>query len=352
MRARVVFIISALAILLISLWWRSVSIRSSTSNSTSGAIASTLPASMPAPASADFGPTKVKAHNLLLRKGPNFRVYIRWLRGELVRTRREIDPSFDDPESFFINVRTGVLRANIGDLNQYLNTIQNSPIRNVALSGDGNQFKLKATVHKIIPLPVELTGTIMAAPDNRIQMHIAKINVLRVPLKGLLGRMNVTPEGLFRSNGTPGVTVSGDDIFLDTQKLLPPPHLRGQLTAVRIVNPDLEETYGNAENAVTEFEQWRNFLQLSGGTIDFGKLTMRHVDLIMIDISNDAWFDLDLAHYQEQLVNGYTHMTPEAGLQIFMPDLDELPHTKANQRISMEWLKNRNAPPPADVAAK
>ncbi len=44
----------------------------------------------------------------------------------------------------------------------------------------------------------------------------------------------------------------------------------------------------------------------------------------MIDISNDPWFDLDLANYQNQLVYGYTHMTPEAGLQIFMPDLRQL----------------------------
>jgi hypothetical protein len=75
---------------------------------------------------------------------------------------------------------------------------------------------------------------------------------------------------------------------------------------------------------------------------------VHHVDLIMIDISNDAWFDLDLTHYQEQLVNGYTRMTSQAGLRIFMPDLDELPHTKINQDISMEWLRNRNIRPPTD----
>jgi hypothetical protein len=79
---------------------------------------------------------------------------------------------------------------------------------------------------------------------------------------------------------------------------------------------------------------------------------MRHVDLIMVDPSNDAWFDLDLAHYQEQLVNGYTRMTPQAGLQIFMPDLDRIPHDKANQNIGMEWLKNRNAPPPHEITSR
>jgi len=32
-------------------------------------------------------------------------------------------------------------------------------------------------------------------------------------------------------------------------------------------------------------------MQLQGGTIDFGKLTMRHVDLMMVDLSKNAWFD-------------------------------------------------------------
>src|SRR6185312_6053584 len=45
----------------------------------------------------DLAPTAVYAHNLLLHKGPDFRIYVRWLSGHLVRTRRNVNPSFDDP---------------------------------------------------------------------------------------------------------------------------------------------------------------------------------------------------------------------------------------------------------------
>jgi hypothetical protein len=145
------------------------------------------------------------------------------------------------------------------------------------------------------------------------------------------------------------VEVTENDITFDPQTLLPPPRIRGRLTAIRVANPDLEEVYGDAQQDVERTEEWRNFLRLRNGTIDFGKLTMRHVDLIMIDISKDAWFDIDLAQYQTQLVNGYTHMTPQAGLQIFMPDLRDIPPSKANQSISLEWLKHRDTPPPAAV---
>jgi hypothetical protein len=305
--------------------------------------------------SSESAPTTVYAHNLMLRKGPNFRIYVRWLRGQMIRTHPNVNPSFDDPESFLLDVKTGVIRANIGDISNFLNAsaVAHSPVKDITLSGDGTQVKLRGTLHKIISLPVELIGTIAAVPDNRIQMHVTKLSVLKIPLKGLLGGFHIDISDLFHAHGIPGIQVSGSDIFFDTQKLLPPPHIRGHLTSVSVVNPDLEEIYGNAKDAVTHDEQWRNFLQLSDGTIDFGRLTMQPVDLIMIDISNDAWFDLDLAHYQEQLVNGYTRMTPQAGLQIFMPDLDELRRqNKAPQNISIEWLKNRNIPPPPDVTSK
>jgi hypothetical protein len=39
----------------------------------------------------------------------------------MVRTRRDVNPTFDDPESFFLEVKTGVIRANIGDIGNFLN---------------------------------------------------------------------------------------------------------------------------------------------------------------------------------------------------------------------------------------
>lgn len=352
MRLRAALSISLLLITLALLGWlfirRGNGLASSTTSVTSATASPSVSASRSA--SSDRGPTNVYAHNLMLRKGPDFRVYVRWLRGQMVRTRRDGNPSFDDPESFNLVITNGVLRANIGDIAHFLNSsgVQNSPLRNITLSGDGDQIDLHGTLHKIIPLPIELVGTISVGSNNLIQVHVTKLNVLKVPMKGLLGGFHVTLSDLFHPQGVPGVQVTGNDIVFDTVKLIPPPHIRGQLTSVRVVNPDLEEVYGNAQD-VASVEQWRNFLRLSGGTLDFGKLTMHQVDLVMIDISNDAWFDLDLAHYQNQLINGYTRMTPQAGMQIFMPDLDDLKTNKPPQAISIEWMKNRNLPPPKDI---
>lgn len=353
MRARLAVLIAVPAFFLILVLWHLAS-----SKPAAGPAPPAPSPDMPSAASTagtpEAAPTTVYAHNLMLRKGPDFRIYVRWLRGNMMRTRREVNPTFDDPETFFLDVKSGVIRANIGDIGNFLNAggVADSPLKNVTLLAEGDQIKLKGTLHKLIPLPVELLGSIAATADNRIQLQVTKLSVLKIPLKGLLGGLNISVSDLIQPKGIPGIEVSGNDIFFDTLKLLPPPHIRGQLTKVRVVTPDIEEIFGNGEDTVARVEQWRNFLRLSDGTIDFGKLTMHHVDLIMVDLSDDAWFDLDLNNYQNQLVSGYTRMTPEAGLQIFMPDLDNVPKSKGRQNISLEWLKHRNLPPPPDVTSK
>lgn len=351
MRARRILLILGVIVLVLGVWYFQFTNHATASRSSIGPATSSPTIS--SVAGSDSGLTDVYAHNLMLRKGQGFRVYVRWLRGKIIRVNRGVNPSFDEPDSFVLDIERGVIHTNVGDLTNFLNDVlSKSSLRNIALSGDGDQVKLSGTMHDVVPLPVEMTATISVAPGNRVQLHVTKLSVLKLPLKGLLGDFHLTVSSVFHPGSVPGMEVSGNDVFLDSEELLPPPHIRGKLTSVRIVNPDVEETYGNAQDDVTRVAQWRNFLRLSGGTIDFGKLTMHHVDVIMVDLSNDAWFDLDLAHYQEQLVNGYTRMTPQAGLQIFMPDLDKIPHTKENQNISMEWLKNRNMAPPPDIMAR
>ncbi len=354
MRVRLAILGSVCILSLVFVVWHVRSTRIPSQPTISRTSTDTSPAGASTPSTPESAPTAVYAHNLMLRKGPDFRIYVRWLRGNMVRTRRGTNPNFDDPESFLLEIKSGVIRANIGDIGNFLNTgdVKGSPLKNIKLLAEDDHIKLQGTLHKLISMPVELLGNVAATHDNRIQVHVTKLSVLKIPLKGLLGRLHITVSDLFHRNGMPGVEVSGNDIVFDTLKLLPPPHIHGQLTNVRVVSPDIEEVYGNAEGAVTRVEKWRNFLRLNDGTIDFGKLTMHHVDLTMVDLSDDAWFDLDLNNYQSQLVNGYTRMTPDAGLQIFMPDLDSLPKNKPAQNISLEWLKHRNLPPPPDLTAK
>lgn len=357
MRTRQVAALCLALLVILALWmfWRGRSASGSSQSSAPATSQGTKAAPEPATKkSADLSPTNIYAHNLMLRKGPNFRIYVRWLRGQMARSRKNVNPTFDDPDSFSLYIKTGVIRANIGDIANYLNSgvLGDAPIKDIQLSGNGDEIKMRGRVRKVISLPVELTGTLSVIGENGIQIHVKKVNVLKIPFKGMLNVFHVTASDLFKVRNVPGLEVTENDIRFDTHILLPPPHMSGHLTRVHVVNPDLEEIYGSANEDVERTEEWRNFLRLSGGTIDFGKLTMHNVDLMMIDISKDPWFDLDLANYQEQLVNGYTRMTPQAGLQIFMPDLRDIKNPKKRQDISIEWFKHRNLPPPPDVVKR
>ena len=115
----------------------------------------------------ELTPTRIYAHNLMLRKGPDFRIYIRWLNGEMQRTNKKVNPSFDDPESFVLEVQRGIIHANIGDISHYLNTgaVAGSPLTNISLAGNGDQISVHGTIHKLhIPLPIGLDGTLSPAP--------------------------------------------------------------------------------------------------------------------------------------------------------------------------------------------
>jgi hypothetical protein len=331
-------------------WWRHAKPGSSTGENASSVAASS---SVPPPGAAGLAPTKIYAHNLLLRKGPQFRIYIRWLQGQMDRTRASVEPSFDRPESFVLAIQKGVIHVNLGDIGNFL-IGDGFPLKNAQVRGEGDKLKLTGTVHKLVfSLPVEVLSTVSATQDGRIHLHVDKINVLKIPVKALLGSMHVQIDDIAGSSEVQGVQVSGNDLFLNTTQLLPPPHIRGLLTGVSVAQPDLVLIYGNANNDEAQLAQWHNFLRFEGGTLDFGKLSMHPVDLTLIDASNDPWFDLDLVNYQAQLVNGYSRMTAQQGLEIFMPDVDDLTPKKNGQKsVTMEWLRNRSKGLPADVQFK
>jgi len=295
--------------------------------------------------------TRIHAHNLLLRKGPNFRVYVKWLDGRLVRTYRDINPSFDRPDSFNLDLQTGVIRVNIGDIGQYMNgSLPNSPLKNVALLADGQNLKLTGVVHKLVPLPVQVIASVSVAPDDRVRVHIIRIDVLKMPVKRILGLLHVSTADLVR-NDIDGVEIDGNDLLLDTHKLLPPPHIRGRLTHVSVDSPDIQVVYGDAADNIERVELWRNFFSLEGGAIDFANLSMHPVKIIMIDISSNPWFDLDLVNYRDQFASGYTRITADAGLQIFIPDRRDVRSKPAMQNDSIQWFKDRNIPPPPQIVA-
>lgn len=348
---RIAVALGATAIIVLSLifFWRTTSKHLPSAPRPPTAMETPSPAT-PHSTASKHSEVHIHAHNLLLRKGSEFRVYVRWLAGALKRTRAGV-PSFDQPDSFDLHIDDGVIRANIGDIGNYLNTAaQDSPLKHVSLVADGTNLKLTGEVHKVVTLPVQVIASVAAAPDGRVLVHILKIDLLKIPVKGLLRVFRLSAADLVRTD-TPGIEIKGDDILLDPYKLLPPPHIRGELTRVSVDSPDIEAVFGKAAEDMERVEQWRNFFSLNGGTLDFGSLSMHPVNIMLIDISTNPWFDLDLVNYRQQFASGYTRMTPDSGLQMFIPDRRDVRPQAASQNDSIQWFKDRNIPPPPQIVA-
>ena len=139
--------------------------------------------------------------------------------------------------------------------------------------------------------------------------------------------MKLRPSDLVNIGHSKAVQVIGDSIFLQTEALLPPPRKSGKITNVYFTkNGELEEDYGSLDlsQQVLQRGKEQNFLALSGGAVELGKLTMRDADLTLIDSSPGDWFEFDLARYHTQLENGDIHMTGSGGLIIFTPDITKV----------------------------
>jgi hypothetical protein len=78
---------------------------------------------------------------------------------------------------------------------------------------------------------------------------------------------------------------------------------------------------------------------------------MHPVNIIMIDISTNPWFDLDLVNYRDQFGSGYTRITADSGLQMFIPDRRDVPPKPVSQGDSIQWFKDRNIPPPPQIVS-
>lgn len=270
----------------------------------------------------------------------------------MLPTSSTLVPSLDEANSFQLFIEKGVIHVNLADFGKYLNSTSPAtfPLKNIKVSAAGSQVRLSGILHKLLlPLPVELLCDVAPASEGRTVLHVTKIDVLKLPVKAMLGGMHITVNDVIGKDPIRGIEVAGNDLFFDTTTLLPPPHISGQLTSTTVASPDLVLIFGNSRDDQAHLDQWHNFLRLTGGTVNFGNLTMHPADLTLVDASKDFWFDLDLVHYQTQLLQGFSRITPQSGLEMFMPSLDERHRTKPSPSLDVDWLRNRKEALPSDV---
>ena len=263
-------------------------------------------------------------------------VHITLLNGKLI-PKPDQTVVFDDKQSFSIAVDSAKVSLSTAsltnDLNDYVFAKPDAPLKKLIATVEGDQLTIKGLLASKGGIPFSSSGTLSVTPEGMIRVHTTEVAALHLPVKGLMDMLGLDTEKLLDTKKVAGVSVDKDDLILDPQYILPPPQLHGRLTSVKIVNGEIVLAFGDMEGkgsepALTNNCAARNYLQFKGGSVRFGNLTMEPADLLLMDMESAGPFDFAIDHYKEQLVAGYSKMTPQGGLCVHMPDYDKIKHHK------------------------
>ena len=255
-------------------------------------------------------------------------VHIVQLQGELLPTKPGAIVVFEDKNSFILALASAEISISCNALAQVLNenvfSAADSPIKNLSIESRNNRLIMRGKLHQKGDIPFETEGVLMAEPDGRIRLHTEHLKASHLPLKGLLDLLGINIARMINTKKIQGISADKDDLILNPEQILPPPHIQGRVSAVRLQGNDIVQVFGTTQPSIFAAKQSGNYLAFRHGDMQFGKLTMHDSDLVMIDMDPRDPFDFFLDHYQDQLVAGYTKSTPQYGLRAYTRDYNKL----------------------------
>jgi hypothetical protein len=273
-----------------------------------------------------------RMQNVLFHLDKGVELHVRTLSGQLVSAAAGTPPVFDDVNSYVLEIDSARVSMTPESLTSLMNNVvfadADAPIRKLKIAVEGSELQSTGVLEKGVGVPFTMRARVDVTGDGRIRMRPTSMKAAGFLSKRVLDFFGVHLEKLVKvSPGSP-VEVDGDDLLLDPEHLLPPPRIRGKLTAAWIADGVIVEQFGPAkpQHAITPPDRrFRNYMYYRGGTLRFGKLTMDDTDLMLVDDDPRDPFDFSPARYNDQLMAGYSKNTASHGLITHMPDLNDLP---------------------------
>jgi hypothetical protein len=273
-------------------------------------------------------PVQVSMKNIMYHFTDRVAAHIVQLQGQLLPTRPGALVAFDDRNSFTLSLASAEIAISCSSLAQVLNenvfSSSGAPIKDITVESKNNQMLIKGKLHQKGDVPFETIGTLSLEGDGRIRLHTEHLKAAHLPVKGLLDLLGIDISRMINTKKVQGVSADKDDLILNPEEILPPPRIKGKVSAVRVQGNDIIQIFGSPEASNFASKQPGNYMAYHDGTLRFGKLTMEDADLILIDMDPSDTFDFYLDHYKEQLVAGYTKITMDLGLRVYARDYNKL----------------------------
>jgi hypothetical protein len=250
------------------------------------------------------------------------------LAGELIATSPDSPAALDDKGSFTLHIRSARISIDTASLSTLLTRhvfgYSGSPLRNLRVRTEGEELIQTGSLRG---WPFRMRAALTLTPEGQIRIHPTAVKVIGVNVRGLMKFFGMSLEGLIKLHPGYGARIEKDDFILDPTGILPPPRIRGRLTAIRLEPGGIAQTFGGNDSSAPldrPDSAAANYMYFRGGTLRFGKLTMTDTDLEILDDNPADPFDFSLDDYNTQLVAGYNKNTKVHGLIVHMPDFRTL----------------------------
>ncbi len=285
----------------------------------------------------------IEIQNVDLHINPRNAMRIRSLRGQ-VMTKPGTVAWLDDPTSFRIRATSGVVALDGDAISALLNDVAfhypGAPITNLRVTIENGSLVQRGTLHKGVAIPFQMWSVPTMQPDGKLKLHPDRLKILGVNGLSLMHALGLHLDNMMNLSGARGVTVKGDDLYLDPLAIIPPPVVEGKLKSVRVEGAYLVQEFFHAADDtifgsfVRVAPDAKNFVYFRGGTLRFGRLTMSDTDLLIGDADERDPFDLYFTEYNRQLVAGHTSNLPNLGLRTWMVDFGDLGTVTASNSAS------------------
>jgi hypothetical protein len=273
---------------------------------------------------------QVRMENVNFHVGYGVELRVAYLTGRLAGATPGKVPTFDDVNSYVIEIDSARVSMTAGSLTNLMNNVlfagPSAPIKDTRVEIDGAELKQTGTLRKGVSVPFTMRASLDVTPDGRLRLHPTSMKAAGIIPKGVLDFFGLHLKSLLKVGSESPMQVSGDDLLLDPARALPPPRIRGKLTRAWIADGLVFEQFGAEKptHSITPPTASHNFMYYRGGTLRFGKLTMVDADLMLVDDDPTDPFDFSPAEYKRQLVTGYSKITQDNGLVTHMPDLADI----------------------------
>src|SRR5580704_3988303 len=242
-------------------------------NTTAPLTPATVPAATaPAPerpAKASGG-VKAEMRNVMFHLTTHAAAHLQILSGELWPTGKNEMVVFDDKTSFEVRVNNGTVSISPEALsvimNRYVFARDDAPLKDLAVSIENDRLIIKGKLHTKKDIPFATAGNLSVTSDGRIRVNTEKITAMKVPVKGMMGLFGIELAKIVNTSKIPGMDTDKNDLLMDLGSLLPPPHIRGKLTGVRLEKNAILATFGDGGKSLGPPKEKGSYMALAEGS--------------------------------------------------------------------------------------